>query len=173
MRRPRAHRGYSFWTILASQLVSNRFDVAGAGACYTDPSFFKIEATSFLITTVEIQREKKNRKVKWNVETTPEVVPTSHTKSHELFLEEHMTLHVCSLLEQIRTKSFNLKPAAATRPCIPGPTPKTNLKVAAILEKANAIRQVLSLSLFLSVCLPLSPSCKLKNKTENLDTFKD
>ncbi|KAL7194937.1 hypothetical protein ACSBR1_035196 [Camellia fascicularis] len=47
-----------------------------------------------------------------------------------------------SLLEQIRTKSFNLRPAAATRPCIQGP--KTNLKVAAILEKANSIRQALA-----------------------------
>lgn len=73
-----------------------------------------------------------------------------------------------SLLEQIRTKvsacnfmliipfciqniilfknafrfsqSFNLKPAVTTRPSIQGP--KTNLKFAAILEKANAIRQV-------------------------------
>ncbi|XAR68748.1 hypothetical protein NMG60_11000106 [Bertholletia excelsa] len=44
-----------------------------------------------------------------------------------------------SLLEQIRTKSFNLKPALASRPSIQGP--KTNLKVTAILEKANAIRQ--------------------------------
>ncbi|OMO84942.1 hypothetical protein CCACVL1_10546 [Corchorus capsularis] len=44
-----------------------------------------------------------------------------------------------SLLEQIRTKSFNLKPAVVTRPSIQGP--KTNLRVAAILEKANAIRQ--------------------------------
>lgn len=47
-----------------------------------------------------------------------------------------------SLLEQIRTKSFNLKPAVVTRPSIQGP--KTNLKVAAILEKANAIRQALA-----------------------------
>lgn len=47
-----------------------------------------------------------------------------------------------SLLEQIRTKSFNLKPAVATRPSVQGP--KTNLKVAAILEKANAIRQALA-----------------------------
>ncbi|KAJ7950067.1 Protein SCAR2 [Quillaja saponaria] len=47
-----------------------------------------------------------------------------------------------SLLEQIRTKSFNLKSAALTRPSIQGP--KTNLKVAAILEKANAIRQALA-----------------------------
>ncbi|RDX61927.1 Protein SCAR2, partial [Mucuna pruriens] len=45
-----------------------------------------------------------------------------------------------SLLEQIRTKSFNLKPAVTTRPSIQGP--KTNLKLAAILEKANAIRQI-------------------------------
>ncbi|KAL2509820.1 protein SCAR2-like [Forsythia ovata] len=44
-----------------------------------------------------------------------------------------------SLLEQIRTKSFNLKPAVSNRPSIQGP--KTNLNVAAILEKANAIRQ--------------------------------
>ncbi|PIN19709.1 hypothetical protein CDL12_07613 [Handroanthus impetiginosus] len=44
-----------------------------------------------------------------------------------------------SLLEQIRTKSFNLKPAIVSRPSIRGPN--TNLRVAAILEKANAIRQ--------------------------------
>ncbi|XP_011032580.1 PREDICTED: protein SCAR2-like isoform X2 [Populus euphratica] len=50
-----------------------------------------------------------------------------------------------SLLEQIRTKSFNLKPATVTRPSMQGVQgPKTNLKVAAILEKANAIRQALT-----------------------------
>jgi len=37
-------------------------------------------------------------------------------------------------------QSFNLKPAVATRPRIQGP--KTNMKLAAILEKANSIRQV-------------------------------
>ncbi|KAL5709821.1 hypothetical protein ACHQM5_020462 [Ranunculus cassubicifolius] len=47
-----------------------------------------------------------------------------------------------SLLEQIRAKSFNLKPAIATRPSVQGPS--TNLKVVAILEKANAIRQALA-----------------------------
>ncbi|KAF8402544.1 hypothetical protein HHK36_010629 [Tetracentron sinense] len=47
-----------------------------------------------------------------------------------------------SLLEQIRAKSFNLKPAVVARPNIHGP--QTNLKVAAILEKANAIRQALA-----------------------------
>ncbi|TKY65741.1 SCAR4 protein [Spatholobus suberectus] len=48
-----------------------------------------------------------------------------------------------SLLEMIRTKSFNLRPAGVNRPpSIQGP--KTNLRVAAILEKANAIRQALA-----------------------------
>ncbi|XVF76903.1 hypothetical protein PTKIN_Ptkin13bG0304700 [Pterospermum kingtungense] len=47
-----------------------------------------------------------------------------------------------SLLEQIRTKSFNLKPAVVSRPSVQGP--RTNLRVAAILEKANAIRQALA-----------------------------
>ncbi|KAE8734249.1 SCAR, putative isoform 2 [Hibiscus syriacus] len=47
-----------------------------------------------------------------------------------------------SLLEQIRTKSFNLKPAVVRRPSIQGP--KTNLRLAAILEKANAMRQALA-----------------------------
>lgn len=51
------------------------------------------------------------------------------------------------LYDLLLPQSFNLKPATATRPSIQGP--KTNLKVAAILEKANAIRQVLSLSLSL------------------------
>ena len=37
-------------------------------------------------------------------------------------------------------QSFNLKPAVAARPNIQGP--RTNLKVAAILEKASTIRQV-------------------------------
>ncbi|KAI3958137.1 hypothetical protein MKW98_020779, partial [Papaver atlanticum] len=44
-----------------------------------------------------------------------------------------------SLLEQIRNRSFSLKPAAVTRPSVQGP--RTNLKLVAILEKANAIRQ--------------------------------
>lgn len=47
-------------------MASNRFDVAGAGAClkrYTDPSLFKVEVASSGKAT-EVQREKKNRKVK-------------------------------------------------------------------------------------------------------------
>ena len=48
-------------------MILIRFDVAGAGAClkrYTDPSFFKVETASSGMTTVDIQREKKTRKVK-------------------------------------------------------------------------------------------------------------
>lgn len=45
-----------------------------------------------------------------------------------------------SLLEQIRNKAFSLKSGHARKPNIKG-VPPTNLKVAAILEKANAIRQ--------------------------------
>lgn len=44
-------------------------------------------------------------------------------------------------------QSFNLKPAVAAKPIIHGPN--TNLNVVAILEKANAIRQVNLISGFL------------------------
>lgn len=44
------------------------------------------------------------------------------------------------LLEQIRNKSFNLKPATSGKANMLN-APSTNLKVAAILQKANAIRQ--------------------------------
>ncbi|XP_075638172.1 protein SCAR2 [Castanea sativa] len=75
----------------------DKFDVAGAGAClkrYTDPSFFKAEAASSGKAT-EVQREKKNRKVKkkgsrWRNGETPEVQPASHAKLHQLFLEERI-----------------------------------------------------------------------------------
>ncbi|XP_071691375.1 uncharacterized protein [Rutidosis leptorrhynchoides] len=45
-----------------------------------------------------------------------------------------------SILDQIRAKSFKLKPAVQTRPTNIQ-SPRTNLRVAAILEKANAIRK--------------------------------
>ncbi|KAI3993587.1 hypothetical protein MKX01_002600 [Papaver californicum] len=47
-----------------------------------------------------------------------------------------------SLLQQIRAQSFSLKPAVLMRPNIQAP--KSNLRVSAILEKANAIRQALA-----------------------------
>jgi len=48
------------------------------------------------------------------------------------------------LLEQIRSKTFSLKPVAPAKPTAmrsPARTSTRNLKVAAIIEKANAIRQ--------------------------------
>ncbi|XP_059462433.1 protein SCAR2 isoform X2 [Corylus avellana] len=80
------------------QMASNRFDVAGAGAClkrYTDPSFFKVEAASSTTATAEVQREKKNRKMKkkgsrWRNGETPEVHLPSHAKLHQLFQEERI-----------------------------------------------------------------------------------
>lgn len=45
----------------------NRFDIAGAGAClkrYTDPSFYKVEASSFEMRNTEAQRGKNVRKTK-------------------------------------------------------------------------------------------------------------
>ncbi|CAH9101111.1 unnamed protein product [Cuscuta epithymum] len=44
-----------------------------------------------------------------------------------------------TLLEEIRSKSFSLKPTVITRPTVQ--FPQTNLKVAAILERAKTIRQ--------------------------------
>ncbi|CAN4106164.1 unnamed protein product [Withania somnifera] len=76
----------------------DKFDVAGAGAClkrYTDPSSFKVETSSYALTTLDIQREKKTRKTKkrgsrWRNGETPEMLPTSHAKLHQLFLEERI-----------------------------------------------------------------------------------
>ncbi|OQU92748.1 hypothetical protein SORBI_3001G402400 [Sorghum bicolor] len=48
-----------------------------------------------------------------------------------------------TLLEQIKNKSFNLKPVIAKRPNVMG-GPKTNLQVVAILERAQAIRQAVA-----------------------------
>ncbi|QCE03222.1 WAS protein family [Vigna unguiculata] len=76
----------------------DKFDVAGAGAClkrYTDPSFFKIESTSPVNATIEVQREKRIRKVKLKKGArprdgeAPNVVP-SHSKLHQLLLEERI-----------------------------------------------------------------------------------
>ncbi|KAG5014270.1 hypothetical protein GLYMA_09G279900v4 [Glycine max] len=76
----------------------DKFDVAGAGAClkrYTDPSFFIVESASSGKATVEVQREKKIRKVKQKKGTrlrngeTPEVV-SSHAKLHQLLLQERI-----------------------------------------------------------------------------------
>ncbi|MQM20419.1 hypothetical protein Taro_053437 [Colocasia esculenta] len=49
------------------------------------------------------------------------------------------------LLHQIRNKTFNLRPTVTSRPSLV-PRSTTNVKVAAILEKANAIRQAFASS---------------------------
>ncbi|XP_044492092.1 protein SCAR2-like isoform X2 [Mangifera indica] len=90
----------------------DKFDVAGAGAClkrYTDPSFFKVEAA------VEVQRERKIRKVKkkgsrWRSGETPEIVPTSHAKLHQLFLEEKVEKGQSDPARLVKLKKRQLSP---------------------------------------------------------------
>ncbi|KQK22075.1 SCAR-like protein 1 isoform X1 [Brachypodium distachyon] len=48
-----------------------------------------------------------------------------------------------TVLEQIKNKSFNLKPVIVKRPNVIG-GPRTNLQVVAILERANLIRQAVA-----------------------------
>ncbi|KAL5219160.1 hypothetical protein ABZP36_019844 [Zizania latifolia] len=48
-----------------------------------------------------------------------------------------------TILEQIKNKSFNLKPVIAKKPNVMG-VPRTNLQVVAILKRANAIRQAVA-----------------------------
>ncbi|VFQ91007.1 unnamed protein product [Cuscuta campestris] len=77
----------------------DKFDIAGAGAClkrYTDPSFFKQEASSFEMINSSFHRERRTRKAKQKKgqrgrnSQTPEVLPTSHVKLHQLFMEEEL-----------------------------------------------------------------------------------
>ncbi|XP_042045814.1 protein SCAR4-like [Salvia splendens] len=99
----------------------DKFDIAGAGAClkrYTDPSFFKVETSE--ITGADIQREKKIRKAKkkgprLRNRETHEVVPTSHAKLHQLFLEERVengistASHCAKLKRRLNGFPFNSK----------------------------------------------------------------
>ncbi|KAI7727951.1 hypothetical protein M8C21_028298 [Ambrosia artemisiifolia] len=68
---------------------------------------------------------------------------SEHDHDHEVnkakSVEEIVAQPPVDREESQNNQSFNLKPAVPTRPIIQGPT--TNLRVAAILEKANAIRQ--------------------------------
>ncbi|KAK4432235.1 protein SCAR2 [Sesamum alatum] len=88
----------------------DKFDVAGAGAClkrYTDPASFKVENPE--ITGADAQREKKIRKAKkkgprWRNGETPEVLPTSHAKLHQLFLEEAVDNGVNNPARRVKLK---------------------------------------------------------------------
>ncbi|PSS32727.1 hypothetical protein CEY00_Acc03027 [Actinidia chinensis var. chinensis] len=90
----------------------DKFDVAGAGAClkrYTDPSFFKVDSPSSGITNADVRRDKKTRKAKkkglrWRNGETPEVLPTSHTKLHQLFLEESVENHIDDPAHRVKLK---------------------------------------------------------------------
>ncbi|KAG6437037.1 hypothetical protein SASPL_101944 [Salvia splendens] len=117
----------------------DKFDIAGAGAClkrYTDPSFFKVETSE--ITGADIQREKKIRKAKkkgprWRNRETHEVVPTSHAKLHQLFLEERVengistASHCAKLKRRLNGFPFNSKAGKSYMVKIlnsPSPEPK-------------------------------------------------
>ncbi|XP_052175392.1 protein SCAR2 [Diospyros lotus] len=90
----------------------DKFDVAGTGSClkrYTDPSFFKIDPPPPLLMNTEVQRETKTRKAKkkgsrWRNGETPEVLPTSHTKLHQLFLEESVENHISNPACRVKLK---------------------------------------------------------------------
>ncbi|KAF8007699.1 hypothetical protein BT93_K1638 [Corymbia citriodora subsp. variegata] len=93
----------------------DKFDVAGAGAClkrYTDPSFFRVEGS-----VDEVQRERKVRRVKKkgmrgrNGET-PEILPASHAKLQQLFMEESIANSYSnpSRLVKLKKRQFNEPP---------------------------------------------------------------
>lgn len=77
-----------------------------------------------------------------------------------LFLYDDVALYIFKAFLYLKllfgSQSFNLKPTVATRPSMQGP--RTNMKLAAILEKANAIRQVFP-SLLLFILLLSATHC--------------
>ncbi|KAK9920292.1 hypothetical protein M0R45_028850 [Rubus argutus] len=97
----------------------DKFDVAGAGAClkrYSDPSFFKVES-AFSLASVDMQRERKIRKVKkkgsrWRNGETPEGLLTSHAKLHELFLEERIENGYSDPARRVKLKKRHLNGSA-------------------------------------------------------------
>lgn len=95
----------------------DKFDIAGAGAClkrYTDPSFYKVEASSFEMMSAEAQRDKKTRKTKkkgsqWKNGNTPEVFQPSHVKLHQLLLEERIQNGTCEPARRVKLKKRKSK----------------------------------------------------------------
>ncbi|XP_051130269.1 protein SCAR4-like isoform X2 [Andrographis paniculata] len=88
----------------------DKFDVAGAGAClkrYTDPSFFKVDISR--MSSSDVQREKKilRRKKKgsrWRNGETPETIPASSTKLHELLSVERAESGVSNTSRRVKLK---------------------------------------------------------------------
>ncbi|KAI3676214.1 hypothetical protein L1987_85815 [Smallanthus sonchifolius] len=91
----------------------DKFDVGGAGAClkrFTDPSIFKVEASSYEIEIAETQREKKicqtkKKGSKWKGGGTPEVSQSSHAKLHQLFLEERVQTGATEAARRVKLKT--------------------------------------------------------------------
>ncbi|KAL8262301.1 hypothetical protein R6Q59_026350 [Mikania micrantha] len=95
----------------------DKFDVAGAGAClkrYTDPSFYKVEVSSYDMMNAEVQRDKKIRKTKkkgsrWKNGETPDDFQPSHVKLHQLLLEERVQNNASEPARRVRIKKRDLK----------------------------------------------------------------
>ncbi|CAI9301614.1 unnamed protein product [Lactuca saligna] len=95
----------------------DKFDIAGAGAClkrYTDPSFYKVEASSFEMRNTEAQRGKNIRKTKkkgskWKNGETPDVFQPSHVKLHQLLLEERMQNGTSEPTRHVKLKKREIK----------------------------------------------------------------
>lgn len=95
----------------------DKFDNGGAGAClkrYTDPSFYKVEASSYEMMSAEAQRDKKTRKTKkkgsqWKNGNTPEVFQPSHVKLHQLLLEERIQNGACEPARRVKLKKRKSK----------------------------------------------------------------
>ncbi|XP_020882844.1 LOW QUALITY PROTEIN: protein SCAR2 [Arabidopsis lyrata subsp. lyrata] len=94
----------------------DKFDISGAGAClkrYTDPSFVRLETSSYEESWDDIQKEKKSQKAKrrasqWRNGGTPENALSSHAKLHELFLEEHLEAHHSDPARVVKLKTRKL-----------------------------------------------------------------
>ncbi|KAI3805795.1 hypothetical protein L1987_21681 [Smallanthus sonchifolius] len=95
----------------------DKFDVAGAGAClkrYTDPSFYKVEVSSYEMMNAEAQRDKKIRKTKkkasrWKNGDPPEVFQPSHVKLHQLLLEERVQNGASEPARRVKIKKREIK----------------------------------------------------------------
>ncbi|KAL4557811.1 hypothetical protein LXL04_036003 [Taraxacum kok-saghyz] len=95
----------------------DKFDVAGAGAClkrYTDPSFYRVEASSFEMRNTETHRDKNVRKTKkkgsrWKNGETPDVFQPSHVKLHQLLLEERMQNGASEPSRHVKLKKREIK----------------------------------------------------------------
>ncbi|KAI3819119.1 hypothetical protein L1987_12943 [Smallanthus sonchifolius] len=95
----------------------DKFDVAGAGAClkrYTDPSIYKVEASSYEMMNAEAQRDIKIHRIKkkgsrWKNGDTPEVSQPSHIKLHQLLLEERVQNGTSKPARRVKLKKREIK----------------------------------------------------------------